>query len=47
MGNRRFEMHDYRHIISRVRLGESDRQIAKAGLMGRNKAADLREVAVE
>ena len=45
MGNRRFEMHDYRHIISRMRLGESDRQIAKAGLMGRNKAADLREIA--
>ena len=45
MGNRRFEMHDYRHIISRMRLGESDRQIAKAGLMGRNKAAGLREIA--
>ena len=44
MGNRRFEMHDYRHVISRIRLGESDRQIAKAGLMGRNKAAELREI---
>lgn len=43
MGNRRFEMHEYRHIISRMRLGESDRQIAKAGLMGRNKAAQLRK----
>ena len=45
MGNRRFEMHEYRHIISRMRLGESDRQIAKAGLMGRHKAADLRRLA--
>ncbi len=45
MGNRRFEMHDFRHIISRMRLGESDRQIAKAGIMGRNKAADIREIA--
>jgi len=45
MGKRRFEMHDYRHIISRMRLGESDRQIAKAGLMGCNKAADFREIA--
>ena len=45
MGNRRFEMHEYRHIISRMRLGESDRQISKAGLMGRNKAADFRRVA--
>ncbi len=46
MGNRRFEMHEYRHIISRKRLGESDRQIAKARLMGCNKAAELRRVAV-
>jgi hypothetical protein len=35
-------MHEYRHIISRMRLGESDRQIAKAGLMGRNKVSKLR-----
>jgi transposase len=28
-----------------MRLGESDRQIAKAGLMGRNKAAELRRLA--
>ncbi len=45
MGNRRFEMHEYRHIISRMRLGESDRRIAKVGLMGRNKAAELRRIA--
>mgnify|MGYP005849789519 CR=1 FL=1 len=45
MGNRRFEMHQYRHIISRMRLGDSDRQIAKAKLMGRTKAAELRKTA--
>ena len=38
-------MYEYRQIISRMRLGESDRTIAKAGLMGRNKAAQLRVVA--
>jgi len=31
MGNRRFEMYEYRQIISRMRLGESDRAISKAG----------------
>jgi len=34
MANRRFEMHEYRHVIHRMRLGESDRAIAKAGLIG-------------
>ena len=43
MGNRRFAMHQYRHIITIMRLGDSDRQIAKAKLMGRNKAAELRK----
>jgi transposase len=45
MGNRRFEMHQYRHILFRMRSGESDRQIAKAGLMGRPKARELRSLA--
>jgi hypothetical protein len=30
MGNRRFEMYPYRQIIQRLRLGESDRAIARA-----------------
>ena len=38
-------MHQYRHIITRMRLGDSDRQIAKAKLMGRNKSAELRKTA--
>jgi transposase len=45
MANRRFEMFEYRQVIYRMRLGESDRAIAKAGLMGRKKAAELRVVA--
>ena len=45
MGNRRFEMHEYRHILARMRQGESDRSLAKTGLIGRNKAAALRSTA--
>jgi transposase len=47
MSNRRFAVHEIRSIISRMRLGETDRQISRAGLMGRNKAAALRRIAVE
>lgn len=46
MANRRFEMYEYRQIITRMRLGDSDRKIAKAGLTGRNKASKLREIAL-
>jgi len=41
--NRRFEMYQYRHIVVRMRLGESDRQIDAAGLMGRRAVAKLRK----
>ena len=40
-------MYEYRQVIYRMRLGESDRSIAKAGLMGRRKAAELRQLAKE
>ena len=46
MRNRRFEMYQYRQVLCRMRLGESDRTIAKAGLMGRRKAAELRSIAL-
>ena len=39
MANRRFE---YRQVLTRMRLGDSDRAIAPAGLMDRRKAAQLR-----
>lgn len=45
MSNRRFEMYEFRQILSRMRLGASDRQIAKAGLMGRVKAGEVRSIA--
>lgn len=45
MANRRFEMYEYRQVIYRMRLGESNRAIAKCKLMGRRKAAELRAVA--
>ena len=43
MANRTFEMYQYRQILTRMRLGESDRAISRTGLMGRQKAgASLR-----
>ncbi len=45
MANKRFEMYEYRNIIVRMRLGDSDRALAKAGLIGRPKAKALRAVA--
>jgi hypothetical protein len=44
---RRFEMHYYRQVLSRMRLGETDRAIARAGLMGRHKAAQFRQSALK
>lgn len=45
MGNRRFEMFQFRHVIVRMRLGDSDRDISRSRLMGRKKARKLRELA--
>ena len=45
MANRRFEMYQFRHILVRMRLGETDRQLARSGLIGRRKAAAVRAVA--
>lgn len=47
MANRRFEMHHYRQVIHRMRSGQSDRAIAKTGLMGRLKCAQVRALADE
>jgi transposase len=38
-------MYEYRHALVRMRLGESDRQITKTGLMGRRKLAHVRATA--
>lgn len=50
MSNRRFErsaarMFHYRQALVRMRQGDSDRDIARCGLMGRKKAAALRQLA--
>jgi hypothetical protein len=37
MSNRRIEMFQYRQTIFAMRLGASDRQIAKSKIMGRLK----------
>lgn len=47
MANRRFEMYQYRQILVRMRMGESNRAIAQSGLMGRKKAQQLRETALQ
>jgi len=47
MSNRRFEMYQYRQVIHRMRMGESDRSIARAGLMGRIKCGQVRVLAGE
>jgi hypothetical protein len=45
MANRRFEMFHYRQVVHRMRMGESDRAIAKSKLIGRLKCAQVRAVA--
>ena len=45
MTNRRFEMYEYRQVIVRMRLGETDRAIARTGLMGRKKVKSVRDIA--
>ncbi|MCP4592323.1 MAG: IS21 family transposase, partial [bacterium] len=47
MANRRLEMYEYRQILVRMRQGDSDRGIQRAGLMGRDKAKEVRETARE
>jgi hypothetical protein len=45
MSRRKIEMHHYRQALMRMRQGDSDRDIAKSGLMGRRTAAALRALA--
>ena len=45
MSNRRFEMYQYRQAVVRMRQGDSDRVIARSGLMGRKKLKAIREQA--
>lgn len=47
MGNRRFEVFEYRQVLARMRQGDSDPDIARAGLMGRKKLATIRDAALQ
>ena len=40
-------MYQYRQVLLRMRQGDSDREIARTGLMGRAKSAAVRVVALE
>jgi hypothetical protein len=45
MVNRRFELFEYRPVLVRMRQGDSNRDIARGGLMGRKKLTAVRRVA--
>lgn len=47
MSNRRFDMYEYRQIIIRLRLGETARGIARAGLAGRKKVKFIVKIALQ
>lgn len=40
-------MFEYRQVLARMRQGDSDRDIARAGLMGRKKLATVRQAALD
>ena len=46
MANRRFEMHEIRQVLVRMRMGESNRAIARTGLIGRKKVGIIRKLAI-
>lgn len=46
MTNRKFEMYDYRQIIIRLRLGDTIRSIANAGLASRKKIRAIQKIAM-
>ena len=45
MANRRFELFEYRQVLVRMRQGDSDRDIARGGLIGRKKLTTVRRQA--
>ena len=47
MARRRIEMFQYRQALARLRAGDTDRELARSGLMGREKVAAFRAIAAE
>ena len=45
MANRRFEMYEYRQVLLRLRLGATDREVARVQRAGRAKVAHIRHLA--
>ncbi len=45
MGRRRIEIFHYRQVLVRLRAGESERDIARSGLMGRQEVAAFHHLA--
>ena len=45
MTKRKIEMFQYRQTLVRLRLGDSDREIARSRTMGRKKVAQIRDMA--
>ncbi|PZP90256.1 MAG: hypothetical protein DI587_39225 [Variovorax paradoxus] len=45
VGRRRIEMFQYRQVLVRLRAGDAVREIARCGLMGRDKLSELRAAA--
>ena len=41
MGRRTFEMYQYRQVLVRLRAGDSVREVARSGLMGRDKLGEF------
>jgi transposase len=46
MGRRRIQMFQFQAVVARLRAGDSDRQIDQQGLLGRQKVAKVRAVAL-
>ena len=47
MANTRFEMYEFRQVIAHLRLGGTDREVARAQHIGRPKVAHIRRLAGE
>lgn len=46
MGRKRIEMFQYRQALVRLRAGDTVREIARTGIMGRDKLGELRSLAL-
>ena len=45
MGRRRIEMFQFRQVLVRLRAGDTAREVARSGLLGRDKLTELMRLA--